>query len=196
MYDRIFRISHNLEQHESEPKDLAVVYRIVKKEQAPTLTQEGIVLPNYAENKDERGETAQRVEEIFNDVIKEKLRTDDPRISRMKCIYAFPRDPSSENSLGLPFNQDEDELVTFQVDAARALVCDGECFTEAYIALDRYGDEERAREWAERYWDNAMVLSDYLGVHTGDEDDHDDFSFPEVLVFQPVAPEDMQKKVL
>jgi len=103
------------------------------------------------------------------------------RVDRTKCIFAYPRKPD-EVRLSL-FNPGKQVLFEVQVDPKDCIVADGAFVTEAGADITGLEGIKGARSWAKSYWETAKPLSQYLSEHhTGEEQDLDDFEFPEVLI--------------
>lgn len=154
--------------------DRLVVYRIVKKEAVEELLKEGIKVKN---NKMEA--VSAEMEEIF----KTKALEAGIDIDRTKCIYAFPDDPRKEGHAWLGVDEDE-AVIEIEMDLnSKAIVCDGEYYTESSVALRR-GDREQANSWAQTYWENAVPLKSYLENQRDADSNY--FSMPEILIPQDI----------
>ena len=153
------------------PGEYVPVFIAVPRERAGKYGKEGIKIGNNAR------ESRQPVlERIFN----EEAGNIGVSVRRTRCIFAYPRNPESiHNRLG--FDPKTDILVEAMINPETAMVTNAEYYTEAASRLDM--GEDASREWARTYWQEVRSMRQYLAEgHDGSEDDHNDFTFPEVLI--------------
>lgn len=195
---------------EMERPRIVTVYRIISKEKLNHYLEEGAFVATNAEGFGESPAWKESdiyrakvmTEDIFDQVLKNRLGKKPEILSRRNCIFAFPENPLVKPS-GFSFDPDSERIVEMNVDARHCLVCSAEVYTEAVIQCVRLFERRQSSElrlsqdqeqsflrsimaWAEDYWDDALTLSDFLDL---DENYRELISFPEVLIFNPVPPE-------
>lgn len=155
------------------PGGYVSVYIVIKKERLNQIIEEGGIL--IRGNK--RNEILPKLEEIFKEEGK-KYRFG---VDRIKCVFAYPR-PLGQIRLHLHFDPGKQVILEAKIDPNTAIVANGEFYTQAGEELCA-GTEERAKNFANLYWETAKPLVQYLSErHNGSDNDFlNDFLFPEVL---------------
>lgn len=163
---------------ENPLEDRTLVRIVVPKEQLLNIAKTGL----QAENNRKEGLVA-GIEEIFRQTAEEvakenkaiNLPEENKPYDRTQCIIAYPVLPGIRHPRS--FNPDTHTILEALVDGKKALVSNGEYFTDASRALKEEGDEESARDRAGDYWEVAQTLSDFMTSN-----DPDKYFYPEVLI--------------
>lgn len=159
------------------PRGFVSVFTAVPRETVDGIAAQGLKVEfNQAQKKSQ-----------IEEMLEQQAKLQGIKVSRLRCLFAYPRNPQYITSR-LTFDPGRELLIEALVDPNSALVADHEYFTEASERLSRYS-AGNAQPWIESYWKNSKPLSVYLSEnHTGDEEDYDDFNFPEVLIPGDIPP--------
>lgn len=117
------------------------------------------------------------LEEIFE---RDGKKYNNPLYSRKNAVFAYAELDNNmyDNGGGMGKGEGNDAtILEIKVDPKQALVVNAEMVTEASNHL-----KEKQDTWGyeEGYWEQAMLLSDFL--HLSKEDRKNKFTFPEVLI--------------
>jgi len=173
------KVPPTLQEFREVPKDFVSVFIVVSKRRLDQIAREGLKAEDIGSRMAFRNP---KLEQIF----KEAATAAGSAVDRTQCVFAYPKPPETIK-FGMSFNPAEQVVLEAKIDPSNAVVANGEVYTEASWALSR-GDEDGAKSWAELYWREAKPLTEYREeIHRSGEDDHHDFTFPEVLI-----PKDIQ----
>lgn len=175
------------------PEGYTTVHIWVPRDIAGKVEEEGLHRENTAVHLDHPDK--QTLEELFESVRLEQLENrghsdkNRPRVSRKECLYGCYVKPGEE----IPKFRTGSVLFGAFVDTGRAMVTDGDLYVHAWEFWQgnrvKKG-ETYAREFAEKYWKNAVNLFDYK-LDKGTSVPRYSFAAPEVLIPHDILPQNL-----
>ena len=167
------------------PSNYISAYRTILPEQVLFVSENGL-RPEDNQMKSHNPDTEKLLESVKPPHIK---------VSRMKCVYAYPDIPTEENAVS-PI--DTGVLMEVLIDPKKAYVANAYWIADVVI-VERHGIREvplrpstlsGAKERAGYYWESAIPYTKWLKLS---QKEKDRYSYPEILINETIPLKHMRR---